>query len=129
MIENTNVDDALLARDAGEPRASDLAGEVQRNTQKKMDDIKHRVADRLASKAESFKGNGDGGALDPVKQRMSSLMSTAADKLEHFETPDLSNINMASVRDQATEMIRRHPFQAIGVGLGIGLLFGRALKR
>lgn len=129
MTENNNVDETLLARDAREPRSGNVTSELVRSNQQKIDELKHRVADKLASTAESFKHQTEGSALDPVGQRVSSLMATAADRLEHFETPELPNISVTAMRDQATDVIRRYPLQAIVAGLGIGLLFGRALRR
>ena len=129
MTEATTPDETLLARDSSEPRPGTLTASLPRNAQQKVDDLKHRVASSLAHTAESFKGQSDAGALTPVKERVSALMATAADKLENFSTPDFSEVTVETVRTQATEMIQKYPLRSLAVGLGVGLLAGRALRR
>lgn len=127
--QGVDISESLLARDAIEPQQGVSTRTVERNATQRVDELRQKMAEKLAGVVDTVRGPADGGRLDPVRERASSLISTAADRLQNLHTPDLSAINMQQMRGQAADIVRRYPLQSLAVGLGIGLLFGRAVTR
>src|SRR6266545_2886804 len=62
------------------------------------------------------------------KAPMSGPMATAADTLERAGTY-LQQQDLADMRADLEDIIRRHPIESLLVGLGVGYLLARSMRR
>jgi hypothetical protein len=85
--------------------------------------LRHRVARTFEGAAAQLRPSTveNHGFLDPVRRNVAATLDEAAFRVEAVEWRDVQ----ASTR----ETIRRHPLTALAAGVGLGLLFGRMLRR
>jgi hypothetical protein len=103
--------------DDAKSKADELGDKAATQTESVM----HASGDRLTDLAETVR------AKTPDTGLGSGLASSSADALERSGTY-LQEADLADVRMDLEGMIRRHPIQALAVGLGLGYLVARAMR-
>ena len=88
------------------------------NIHKLMDDVE-AIVSRPGEAAHSLAG----GRLDELQERLSG----AADKVRGMYKT--AKRKVAAGASQADETIRSHPYQALAIALGIGVLLGAVIRR
>ena len=86
-------------------------------------DLAETVQDRAQTVAKSFAHT-----AAKAKDKAGEWLGDAAEPVQHFVEENYDDARQAlnSFSRDATQMIRRYPITAVAIGLGVGLLLGRA---
>lgn len=119
--------------------ASRRAGDIASDVGSRVGEVAHDVRDRAQETAQDVKRRADE-AISSVGERMSSAAETlrhsapsqlhgAAERVASTLDSSGSYLRERTVDDVArdiTQIVRQYPLQALCVGIGLGLLFGRS---
>jgi ElaB/YqjD/DUF883 family membrane-anchored ribosome-binding protein len=126
--------DYLRSHDAGEiaDDAREKAQQVAGDVQEKAAELGTQASDQINS-AMSTAGQQLNTLAQTVRERapdtkIRDLADTTAGALERSGTY-LENANLDTVRSDLQTIIRDHPVEAVAVGLGIGFLLARSMRR
>jgi ElaB/YqjD/DUF883 family membrane-anchored ribosome-binding protein len=111
--------------DAARDRAANLADQAQQSGTQvvdKVDAATTTVGEKLTDVAQTIRDKA------PSSGRVADAADATADTLErtgnYLREQDLSDI-----RSDLEGLIRRHPFESLLVGLGVGYLLARSMRR
>jgi ElaB/YqjD/DUF883 family membrane-anchored ribosome-binding protein len=103
-------------------RAKDIASTVAHKAEDKTDDALSSVGQRMSSVAGSLR------QAAPRSGMVGSAAGAVADGLESGGRY-LQEHGVSDIMGDLGGVIRRHPFPALGIAFGVGLLLGRAFGR
>ena len=98
------------------PMETRSASDIEKSTQKLLQDLKEVVRDGEALLRVGAEELTDRGAA--AREKLAAALETAKETQQKLREQALAG---ARVTDRA---IREHPYQAIGIAFGVGLLFG-----
>jgi ElaB/YqjD/DUF883 family membrane-anchored ribosome-binding protein len=122
----SNVENA--AKQAGESiqqattSALDKAQEMASSTGKRVDEATAALGGRVQSVADSLRERG------PQEGMLGTATGAVADRLDSAGRY-LQEEGLAGMAEDVTELIRRNPIPSMFVGIGIGFLLARLLRR
>lgn len=123
--QDTASDLTQKAKDAvssATQRAQEFASDVGERAQDKADDALSAMGGRMSSMASSLRQSA------PREGMLGSAASSVAETLEsggrYFQQHGVSDI-----ADDLASTIRRHPWPALGLAFGIGILLGMSSRR
>jgi len=116
------------AADKAQQVASDMKDKAQQVADKAQD-LGQQAVDR-ADATTSTMGEKMSDVAQTIREKapMSGPMATAADTLERAGTY-LQQQDLADMRADLEDIIRRHPIESLLVGLGVGYLLARSMRR
>jgi len=110
-------------------RAQDVAGDVQDKAQQlgsqvagKADVATTTVGEKLTDVAQTLRERA------PASGSLGDAADTAADTLQRAGTY-LQQQDLADIRADLEGIVRRHPMESLLVGLGLGYLLARSMRR
>jgi len=122
----SNVENA--AKQAGESiqqattSALDKAQEMASSTGKRVDDATTALGGRVQSVADTLRERG------PQEGMLGTATGAVADRLDSAGRY-LQEEGIVGMAEDVTELIRRNPIPSMFVGIGIGFLLARLLRR
>lgn len=111
--------------DAARDRAANLADQAQHSGAQvadKVDAATTTVGEKLTDVAQTIRDKA------PHSGRVADAADATADTLERTGTY-LREQDLADIRSDLEGLIRRHPFESLLVGLGVGYLLARSMRR
>ncbi len=110
-------------------KAQQVAGEVRQQTERIGDDMADRantattnVGEKISDVAETIRQKA------PTSGPIADAADTAADTLQRAGTY-LQQQDLSDIRADLEGLIRRHPIESLLVGLGVGYLLARSMRR
>ena len=119
MAKNAHgvMDDAKSAMDDARAKAEDLGSQAAN----KGDDALHATGEHLSELADTVR------AKAPATGPVGEWAASGAEALDRSGAY-LQQAELSGVRKDLETVIRRHPVQALVVGLGLGYLVARAMR-
>lgn len=120
-------------------KAQHIAGDVQEKAQHVAGDVQEKAA-QLGEKATDQINS----AMTSAGQQLNSLAQTVREKAPDGQIRDLAantagalersasyleNADLNAVRGDLESIIRKHPVESVVVGLGVGFLLARSMRR
>ena len=103
-------------------QVSDKAQDVGQQALDRADAATTTVGEKMTDVAQSIRQNAPaGGTLGNVADTAASTLDRAGSYLQHQD--------LADMRSDLEGIIRRHPIEALLVGLGVGYLLARSTRR
>jgi methyl-accepting chemotaxis protein len=103
-------------------QVADKAQRVGAQVADKADAATTTVGEKLTDVAQTIRDNA------PASGSVAEAADTAADTLERAGTY-LREQDLADIRSDLEGLIRRHPLESLLVGLGVGYLLARSMRR
>jgi methyl-accepting chemotaxis protein len=111
--------------DAARDKAADLADQAQRvgaQVADKADAATSTVGEKMTDVAQTIREKA------PISGPVADAADTAAETLERAGTY-LREQDLSDIRADLEGLIRRHPIESLLVGLGVGYLLARSMRR
>jgi ElaB/YqjD/DUF883 family membrane-anchored ribosome-binding protein len=122
---DTVRDKAQDTFDAARDKAADLANQAQQvgsQVADKADAATTTVGEKMTDVAQTIRDKA------PVSGPVADAADTAADTLQRAGTY-LRDQDLADMRSDLEGLIRRHPIESLLIGLGVGYLLARSMRR
>jgi ElaB/YqjD/DUF883 family membrane-anchored ribosome-binding protein len=134
------ADKAQDAVDTARDKAQDTVESVRDKAQQVAGDVREqatRIGDEVASRADAATATVGEKMTDvagvirqkaPASGPIADAADTAADTLQRAGTY-LQQQDLSDIRADVEGLIRRHPLESLLVGLGVGYLLARSMRR
>ena len=121
--QDTNTDSQSFEKSrVEEPSLADADVSAHDDDRQGIASARHKIAERLERVATQVRPRGgEGNKLDSIRRTLASGMEDVALRVDQGSWSDLQR--------SASDTARKYPLGVLAVGVGLGLLTGRMLKR